>query len=103
MQKRQISKVANNITFLEDQIKKTSIAEMREVFYTLIEEQIKKKMVAEASPNYAFSAIAPSMVPQQKSTPRRAFICIVGTLFGGLFSVLLALVMYYIKHFGVNK
>lgn len=103
MQKRQISKVTNNITFLEEQIKKTSITEMREVFYTIIEEQIKKKMVAEASPNYAFVAIAPSMVPQQKSTPRRAFICIVGTLFGGLFSVILVLVMHYIRHFGVNK
>ena len=45
MQARQVTKVANNIAYLEAQIQKTSIAEMREVFYTIIEEQTKKKMV----------------------------------------------------------
>ena len=50
MQARQVLKVTNNISYLEDQISKTPIAEMREVFYTIVEEQTKNKMVAEASP-----------------------------------------------------
>ena len=70
MQSRQVAKVSNNINYLKAQIDKTSIAEMREVFYTIIEEQTKNKMVAEASPDYAFVAVSPSMVPEQKSQPR---------------------------------
>ena len=97
MQARQVEKVSNNISYLEAQIEKTSIAEMREVFYTIIEEQTKNKMVAEASPDYAFVAVSPSMVPEAKSQPKRALICILGTLLGGMLSVLLVLVMHYAR------
>ena len=97
MQARQVEKVSNNISYLQAQIEKTSIAEMREVFYTIIEEQTKNKMVAEASPEYAFVAVSPSMVPEEKSQPKRALICILGTLLGGMLSVLLVLLMHYAK------
>jgi uncharacterized protein involved in exopolysaccharide biosynthesis len=97
MQQRQVDKVTRNIAYLQEQIGKTSIAEMREVFYTIIEEQTKSKMLAEASPDYAFVAVGPSMVPEQKSQPKRAMICIFGTLLGGMLSVLLVLVMHYAR------
>ena len=77
------------------------IAEMQEVFYTIIEEQIKGKMLAEASPEYAFVAVSPSMVPEEKSQPKRALICISGTLLGGMLSVLLVLVMHYGRKSGI--
>jgi len=97
MQQRQIAKVANNINYLQAQIENTSITEMREVFYTIIAQQTKNKMLAKASPEYAFVAVSPSMVPEQKSQPQRAIICILGTLLGGLLSVLLVLVMHYAR------
>ena len=97
MQSRQVAKVSNNIDYLKAQIDKTSIAEMREVFYTIIEEQTKNKMVAEASPDYAFVAVSPSMVPEEKSQPKRALICILGTLLGGMLSVLLVLVTHFAR------
>ena len=97
MQQRQMEKVTNNINYLQAQIENTSIAEMREVFYTIIAEQTKNKMLSEASPEYAFVAVSPSMVPEEKSQPERAFICIIGTLLGGILSVLLVLVMHYTR------
>ena len=95
MQERKMAEVTRNITYLEAQIKKTNIAEMQEVFYTIIEEQIKSKMLAEASPDYAFVPVSPSMVPEEKSQPKRALICILGTLLGGMLSVLWVLVLHY--------
>jgi len=97
MQQRQMAKVINNINYLQAQIEKTSIAEMREVFYTIIEEQTKNKMLAEASPDYVFVAVRPSMVPEVKSQPQRALIFILGTLLGGMLSVFLVLVMHYAR------
>lgn len=97
LQERQIDKVSRNIEYLENQIEKTPIAEMQEVFYTIIEEQIKSKMLAEASPDYAFSAVSPSMVPEEKSQPKRALICILGTLLGAMLSVLWVLVAHYAR------
>ena len=97
MQQRQMEKVTNNINYLQAQIENTSIAEMREVFYTIIAEQTKNKMLSEASPEYAFVAVSPSMVPEVKSQPERVFISILGTLLGGILSVLLVLVMHYAR------
>jgi LPS O-antigen subunit length determinant protein (WzzB/FepE family) len=97
MQQRKVDKVTRNMAYLQEQIEKTSIAEMREVFYAIIEEQTKSKMLAEASPDYAFVAVGPSMVPEQKTQPKRAIICILGTLLGGMLSVLLVLVMHYAR------
>ena len=97
MQKRQVDKATRNIAYLQEQIGKTSIAEMQEVFYNIIEEQTKSKMLAEASPDFAFVSVSPSMVPDQKTHPNRALISILGTLLGGIFSVILVLVMHYMR------
>ena len=70
---------------------------MQDVFYSIIEEQIKKKMLTEASPDYAFVAVSPSMIPEQRSQPKRAYICIIVTLIGGVLSLLLVLIMHFIK------
>jgi uncharacterized protein involved in exopolysaccharide biosynthesis len=95
MQDRQIKRVASNIEFLQEQIEKTSIAEMKEIFYTIIQEQIKSKMLAEASPEYVFVAVSPSMVPEEKSQPKRALICVLATLLVGMLAVLAVLVVNF--------
>ena len=99
MRQRKLSQVNSNIEYLQAQIEKTSIAEMREVFYQIIEEQVKNKMLAEASPEYAFVTVSPSMVPEEKSKPKRALMCILGTLLGGMLSVLYVL----LRHYASNK
>lgn len=95
MQQRKLQMVNTNIEYLEEQILKTPIAEMKEVFYTIIEEQIKSKMLAEASPEYVFVSVSPAMVPEEKSQPKRALICILGLLLGGMLSVAFVLVRHY--------
>jgi LPS O-antigen subunit length determinant protein (WzzB/FepE family) len=52
-------------------------------------------MLAKASPEYAFVTVSPAMVPEEKTQPKRALICILGTLLGGMLSVLLVLVRHY--------
>ena len=95
MRDRKLEQVNRNIEYLGAQIAKTAIAEMREVFYQLIEEQTKAKMLAEASPEYAFVTVSQVMLPEEKSKPKRALICILGTLLGGMLSVLYVLVRHY--------
>ena len=50
MRDRKLAQVNRNIEYLEVQIDKTAIADMRGVFQ-VIEEQIKNKMLAEAAQN----------------------------------------------------
>ena len=95
MRARKLEQVNRNIEYLTAQIDKTAIADMREVFYQLVEEQTKSKMLAEASPEYAFVTVSRAMVPEQKSQPKRALVCILGALLGGMLSVLGVLVRHY--------
>ncbi|MGB1159528.1 MAG: Wzz/FepE/Etk N-terminal domain-containing protein [Porticoccaceae bacterium] len=97
MQARKLQQVNRNIKYLEAQVEKTAIAEMREVFYTIIEEQIKSKMLAEASPEYVFETVSPVMVPEEKSQPKRPLICILGTLLGIMLSVMWVLIQHYAR------
>ena len=97
MQSRQVIKVTNNIEYLQAQIEKTQIAEMKDVFYNIIQEQIKNKMIAEASPDYVFVAVSPSMVPEEKSSPRRAIICVLGSMLGGIFALFWVVLSHVIR------
>ncbi len=97
MQKRQIQKVTRNIKYLEEQITKTSISEMKEALYGIIEEQLKNKMIAEATPDYVFETLSPSMVPALKSGPKRAFICIFSAMLGFTLSAFGVLIRHFIS------
>ena len=93
MQARQVIKLRNNIEHLQRQIKKTSITDMRVVLQAIIEENIKSKMLAEANPDYVFTIVVPSMVPEERSQPNRALICIFGAFMGGMLSVIWVFVL----------
>jgi len=97
MRDRRLAQSNRNIDYLEKQINKTSLADMKEVFYQIIEEQIKSKMLAEASPEYAFVTVSPAMVPEEKSSPKRALICILATMLGGIASICIVLLTHYLK------
>jgi uncharacterized protein involved in exopolysaccharide biosynthesis len=95
LQQRKLARIDKNIRYLKEQIPTTSVAEMREIFFTLIEEQIKSKMLVEASPEYAFSAVGDVMVPEEKSQPKRVLIVVFGMLLGAMLSICLVLLRYY--------
>lgn len=84
MRQRKLESTNKNIEYLQAQVDKTSIAEMKEVFFKLIENETKNKMLAEASPEYQFTTVSPAMVPEQKSKPKRAVIVVLSTMLGGL-------------------
>ncbi len=91
MKNKDINQAKNNIQYLEKQLNLTNLSEMQNVFYQLVEEQTKKLMLAEAQENYIFDIIDPPVVPEEKDSPSRAIICVLGTLIGGILSIIIAL------------
>ena len=98
MRNRKTQQVDNNIRYLNQEISKTSIAEMREVFYKVIQEQIKEKMLAEATPDYAFKVVNQSMIPVNKSSPVRSFIVLIGAIVGFLTAILFHWLNHILKN-----
>lgn len=87
MKERALKDASKNIDYLQAQINRTPLSDMKNVFYSLIQEQTKTKMLAEVSEEYAFMSVSRALVPEEKSKPRRAFICISITLFGFFLSL----------------
>ncbi|MCV5928187.1 hypothetical protein OFO11_40450, partial [Escherichia coli] len=54
MRERAISETSQNLFYLNEQLDKTSIADMQNTFYKLIEEQTKSLMLAEAQDEFVF-------------------------------------------------
>ncbi|EIV1706763.1 Wzz/FepE/Etk N-terminal domain-containing protein [Vibrio parahaemolyticus] len=97
MRKRAIDESSRNLKYLNEQLNRTSYSEMQSTFYKLIEEQMKSLMLAEAQEEYVFKIIDPSVVPENKAKPKRAIICILGTMLGILFSILFLTVPFIFK------
>lgn len=95
LQQRKLERIDKNIGYLDEQIATTSVAEMREIFFTLIQEQVKSKMLVEASPDYAFTVVGKVMLPEEESKPKRVLIIVLGFLLGAMLSICLVLFKYY--------
>lgn len=94
MRQRDISDANKSITYLQQQLQKTSVTEMQKIFYQLIEQQTKKVMLAEVRDEYVFKVIDPATVPEEKSGPKRALIVLGATLGGGFIGMVIALIRH---------
>ncbi|MBY7701395.1 Wzz/FepE/Etk N-terminal domain-containing protein [Vibrio harveyi] len=87
MRARTIAETSQNLAYLNTQLQKTAIADMQSTFYKLIEDQTKSLMLAEVQEEFVFKVIDPAVVPELKDEPKRALICVLGTLFGILIGI----------------
>tara|TARA_B100000886_G_scaffold337553_1_gene298485 strand:+ start:2015 stop:2944 length:930 start_codon:yes stop_codon:yes gene_type:complete len=85
----------NSINFLSETLKTTNSQSIKVVFSKLMESQMQTLMLASSNEDYIFKTINSPIVPEEKSGPNRAFICIAGTLFGFIFSIIIVLVQHF--------
>lgn len=94
MRERTIAETSQNLDYLNTQLQKTAVADMQSTFYKLIEEQTKSLMLAEVQEEFVFKTVDPAVVPELKDGPKRALICVLGTLLGGMLGVAIVLVRF---------
>jgi uncharacterized protein involved in exopolysaccharide biosynthesis len=93
-----IEESSKNIDYLKTLIVETDNSYFKETFYKLIEEQTKTLMLSKVREDYVFKIIDPPNLPEKKSKPLRAVICILGTFFGGLLMSIWVLIGHYSRH-----
>ncbi|EJG1648720.1 LPS O-antigen length regulator [Vibrio parahaemolyticus] len=94
MRERTIAETSQNLAYLNTQLQKTAVTDMQSTFYKLIEEQTKSLMLAEVQEEFIFKVVDPAVVPELKDGPKRALICVLGTLLGGMLGVVIVLVRF---------
>jgi len=95
MREKDEKEASASINYLTNQLEKTEVSAMEAVFYQLIEEQTKNMMLTKVSAEYVLKTVDPAQVPEKKSGPKRAIIVVLGTVFGGVLSVLVVLIRYF--------
>ncbi|MDX1587868.1 MAG: Wzz/FepE/Etk N-terminal domain-containing protein [Oleiphilaceae bacterium] len=97
LKRREMEDTRRNVAYLEEQLERTNIAGMRQVFFSLIEEQTKMLMLAELDPEYAFQVVDPPVVPEERSAPKRSLVVVLAVLLGGMLSTFGVLVAYAVR------
>jgi uncharacterized protein involved in exopolysaccharide biosynthesis len=97
LREQDVTEAESSIAYLKQQVEMTLLTDLQSMFFELIQSQTETIMLAKVRQEYAFKTIDPAVVPEKKSEPKRAIICVLGTLLGGVLAVLLVLVMHYAK------
>lgn len=97
MREQDQKEAQDSINYLKQQLDNIQVSSMETVFYQLIEEQTKNMMLTQVKAEYVLKTIDPAQVPDEKSGPKRALIVVLGTMLGGMLSVLIVLIRYFSK------
>ena len=90
-----VQRAENSLNYLNSQINETAIPELKEVIAQLIKTEQQTIMLSQSSPDYVFKVIDAPIAPELKLEPKRAIICIVGTITGFIITLLIVLVLIF--------
>lgn len=91
--KNEAERASNYLNML---LVETNLVEIKEVIAALLQQETKKLTLIEANEFYVYEFIDPPAVMERKSQPKRALICILAALLGGMLGVVSVLIRYYI-------
>jgi uncharacterized protein involved in exopolysaccharide biosynthesis len=93
LRQRAIDEASRNIGYLDAQLDKTDVVELRKVIYEIIESQTKTLMLANGRREYAFQVIDPAVPPEVRTSPRRTLMVIGGTAGGFVLGLMVAFIL----------
>ena len=100
LRRRAIDDSNKKVGFLEKELAKTSLEDMRKVLYSLLESEKQKAMLANVNEDYAFEVIDPAIVSKVPEKPKRELIVALGGVCGGflgIFAVFFAQLLQKLK------
>ena len=83
------------VIYLNEQIRNTSLMEIRQVTASLLEKEIQKLTLVEANEDYVFEFVYPPSVMEEKSSPNRYLFLILSFISGVMLGMIIALYRYY--------
>lgn len=85
------------VAFLDNSSQLTNNKDLKESIAGLLEDQMQTLMLASSKEHYVLKIIDSPTVPEKKASPNRSLICILITIIGFIFSVLLSFLNRFIK------
>ena len=93
--KKDLIESEDSLGYLYSELAKTKQIEIKDSINKLILSELRRQMFAEVRTNYLINPLDKPFLPELKSSPNRAKICISGTILGFFIGILIALVRYF--------
>ena len=95
LRKKDLRESSDAINFLTTELSKSSLISMKDAMNELVQSKLEMQMMAKINPDYILKIADPPYIPEEKSGPARAIICISLTFASRTFAMLHAYI--YIK------
>jgi len=82
-----IGRSERNLHYLNEELMRTPVEEMRKTIFDLIASEQKNAMVANTQKDFAFKVLDPAVTPDRKAKPKRLLIVILAAFIGGFLAV----------------
>ena len=92
-----MAEAEKSIEYLKQQVANASLVDLQPRFFELIQSQTETVMLAEVRPEFVFTTVDPAVIPEEKSKPSRARICVFGTLLGGMLGLVIVLICHHAR------
>jgi uncharacterized protein involved in exopolysaccharide biosynthesis len=87
LREKAITDSQKRIGYLEQELAKTTLQDMRAVLYNLLESEKQKAMLANVNEDFALEVIDPAVAPETKEKPKRKLIVALGGVCGGFLGI----------------
>jgi uncharacterized protein involved in exopolysaccharide biosynthesis len=87
LREQAIADSRKRVGYLEQELAKTTLQDMRAVLYNLLESEKQKAMLANVNEDFALEVIDPAVPPENREKPKRKLIVALGGACGGFLGI----------------
>jgi uncharacterized protein involved in exopolysaccharide biosynthesis len=87
LREQAIADSKKRVGYLEQELAKTTLQDMRAVLYNLLESEKQKAMLANVNEDFALEVIDPAVAPEAREKPKRKLIVALGGVCGGFLGI----------------
>jgi uncharacterized protein involved in exopolysaccharide biosynthesis len=87
LREQAIADSKKRVGYLEQELAKTTLQDMRAVLYNLLESEKQKAMLANVNEDFALEVIDPAVAPETRVKPKRKLIVALGGICGGFLGI----------------
>ncbi len=97
LREQAIADSKKRVGYLEQELAKTTLQDMRAVLYNLLESEKQKAMLANVNEDFALEVIDPAVAPETREKPKRKLIVALGVICGGFFGIFAVFFSQFLK------
>ena len=97
LREQAITDSIKRVGYLEQELTKTTLQDMRAVLYNLLESEKQKAMLANVNEDFALEVIDPAVAPETREKPKRKLVVALGGVCGGFLGIFTVFFAQFLK------